>query len=113
VPSVGPISLATFANGGGGVAAWTSPGSAAASDNSRASASISTFGTASTEYLKATNGDFSAVPDGATIDGIVVEIEADRTTSSGTSILTAAVVKGGTIGSPSATSFNISTTEAY
>lgn len=69
--SAGPNSPGTLANDTAvGTNAWSNPGNAAASDNSRA-----TFtSTGSSNYLKATNFGFS-IPAGATIDGIVVEVE--------------------------------------
>lgn len=58
----------------GWTTAWTNPGNAASSNNSYA---VAACGTADgTEYLLATNFGFE-IPAGATINGVVVEIEAD------------------------------------
>lgn len=99
--SSGPLSPGTLADETSvGTVAWTNPGNAAASDNSRASVSLAVPGSIS-HYLKATNFGF-AIPSGATIDGIVVEVECARSTgakSSGTCADSKArIVKGGVIG---------------
>ena len=56
-----------------GYAAWSNPDNAKASDNSYAIATL-TGGYEVSNYLKATNFGFN-IPTGATIDGILVEIE--------------------------------------
>jgi hypothetical protein len=63
-----------------GTKTWTNPNNAKINDGVRTSVSLGAVG-ATSDYLKATNFGFS-IPDGATIDGILVEIE-DRTTSAG------------------------------
>ena len=69
--SSGPNSGGTFANDTTvGLSNWTSPSSAAASDDVRADSGA--LGTTATYYLKATNFGFSI---SGTIDGIKVEIE--------------------------------------
>jgi hypothetical protein len=81
VASQGANSPGTVANDAtvSGVA-WVNPGNAATRDDvyatHTASASVST-----SEYLKATNFGFS-IPSGATIDGILVEIERKAATNS-------------------------------
>jgi hypothetical protein len=55
-----------------GTGAWTTPTNITASDNARATQSLAAGAT--TQYLKATNFGFT-IPAGATIDGIVVEVE--------------------------------------
>lgn len=57
----------------GGTLAWSNPNNAKVSDVAYATAN-GLFAGGNSHYLKATNFGF-AVPDGATIDGIVVEIE--------------------------------------
>jgi len=57
-----------------GTLAWTNPANIVASDNVYATAAVAKGSTATTHYLKATNFGFS-IPSGATINGIVVEIE--------------------------------------
>jgi hypothetical protein len=69
----GAQSPGTLANDAGiGSTAWSNPGNAASSNNSYATNACSGI----TNYLKATNFDFSSIPSGATIDGIKVEVEA-------------------------------------
>ncbi len=62
------VSAGTGASIGSGVA-WTNPGNITVSDDSRASAQLSS-GAATSRLLRATNFDFSAIPADATIDGI-------------------------------------------
>ena len=78
-----------------GSVAWTSPGNAISSDNNYASASVD--GT-TTNYLRCLNYGF-AVPAGATINGIEVNVErkSDRTQNNGSADDAARLVKGGTI----------------
>ncbi len=66
---------------GVGTAAWTTPANAIASDNTYASAT-NVIGNVTTNYLKCTGFNFSAVPLGATINGITVFVE--RKTNGGT-----------------------------
>ena len=61
-------------DGSVGTAAWTNPGNASASDDSRANASSEYGVGVATEYLKTTNFGFS-IPTGATIDGIEAQVE--------------------------------------
>lgn len=70
--SEGPNSPNTVANVSTGWYAWQNPGNAASSNNNYASTAI--YGPGYTDRLTATDFDF-AIPDGATIDGIKVEIE--------------------------------------
>src|SRR3990167_2658402 len=83
MPSSGPNNGGTFASDAGipGIA-WVNPSNAQTSDNSRATSELS-FVEGSSHYLKATNFGF-AIPAGADIDGIVVEVErkADTNTAS-------------------------------
>lgn len=96
--SQGPNSPSTLANDNSiGSVAWSNPSNAGASDNSYATAVLTT-GTIG-NYLKATNFGFS-IPSGATIDGIVVEIEKKGSVNSGPARIVDNVVKlviGGTI----------------
>lgn len=57
-----------------GTIAWANPDNAKASDNSYATVDF-TSAEANSHYLKATNFGFS-IPEGATINGILVEVEA-------------------------------------
>lgn len=77
--SSGPNSPATGANIAYSGFAWTNPGNVVASDNSYATRYVSGY----TDYLRATDFGF-AIPSGATINGIVVEVE--RKSSAGYSI---------------------------
>ena len=56
-----------------GTVAWSNPDNAKVSDNAYATYTT-TFTTRTTHYLKATNFGFS-IPTGATINGILVEVE--------------------------------------
>lgn len=78
-----------------GTITWNNPGNAAASDDSRASTATNS---ATSHYLKCTNPQGTAVPAGATINGIEIIIERSR--AFGTSVTDSAVriVKGGAIG---------------
>ena len=79
-----------------GTIAWTNPNNAKVSDNVYATAS--NFGGTTTNYLKATNFGFS-IPAGATINGMIVEIER-KTNNPGAGVDNAVrIVKGGVIGS--------------
>ena len=78
--SLGPLSPGTIVDDATvGTVAWADPGNAAASDNIYSVASVA----GTTHYLKATNFGFT-VPTGATIDGIVVEIERKDTSDNPT-----------------------------
>lgn len=95
--SAGPNSGGTFASSSalGSSNAWSSPSNAAASDDSRATAS----GDANpTQYLKATNFGFS-IPTSAVIEGIKVEIERSSNQGGAPHWTDRAVkiVKGGTV----------------
>lgn len=97
--SSGPNSPGTSADDssiGGALSIWSNPNNSQASDNSYATCIL----TGGTHYLKNTNFGFS-IPSGATIDGIVVEIERhDNSGGLGTTKDNAVrIVKGGTIGS--------------
>lgn len=71
--TAGPNNPGTTASDSGvGTVAWTNPGNVASSNNSYATATL-TSGSVS-HYLKVTNFGFS-IPAGATINGITVEIE--------------------------------------
>lgn len=92
----GAVSPGTLAdNNAVGTATWSDPSNAASSNNSYASLAID--GTTS-HYLKATNFDFSAVPDGATIDGILVEIERHMSGADITDSAVRIVKADGTVG---------------
>lgn len=75
--SEGPNNPGTGANDDAvGTVAWSNPGNTLTSDDSKAQYVFSVSGQTNvvTNYCKATNFGFS-IPTGATIDGIVVEIE--------------------------------------
>lgn len=85
--SSGPNSPGTLANDATvGTIAWTNPSNAAASDN--VYATTGSLGT--THYLKATNFGFS-IPVGATINGIIVGIERNKSGEPGATIQDSAV----------------------
>lgn len=97
-PSSGPSSPGTLTNvAAGGTTAWVNPGNAAASDDVYATWTAP-GGPGNSDYLQATNFGFS-IPNGATITGIKVEVEAHGTIGGGTDSadLTAKLIKGGSI----------------
>lgn len=90
--SEGPLSPGTLASDGAhGSNAWSNPSNAASSNDTYAS--VATDGTS--EYLKATNFGF-AIPAGATINGIVVDIER-KAAMAGVTDDRVRIVKGGTV----------------
>jgi hypothetical protein len=100
--SQGPNGSGTAANDTGiGSASWGATVTGVLADDGTP-ASITTIVSPgqATNYIKATNFGFS-IPDGATIDGIVVEWEKLLDSSSSNALIDHAVriVKGGTIGS--------------
>lgn len=114
--AAGPYNFGTFSNDASiGSNAWSNTSNAASSDNSRATASVGAG--SPSNYLKAVNANgASVVPAGATIDGIVVEVE--RSNANLANVLDNAVriVKGGTIGSTDKSSLSawpISSADAY
>ena len=93
-----------------GTLVWTNPNNAMASDDADAIVSSGFGGTS--HYLKATNFGFS-IPTGATIDGILVEIEQD---DQNTNVIenSIKIVKGGTIsGDEKSTGAAIPNADAY
>lgn len=95
--SQGPLSPGTLASDASfGTWGWINPGNAGASDGSYATSDRS-GAPVETQYHKSTNFGFS-IPGGATIDGILVEVERNSDGGADTD-LRARIVKGGTIGS--------------
>jgi len=98
-----------------GISAWTNPNNSQVSDNVYATNLLSDGeeGTATSNYLKATNFGFS-IPSGSTINGILVEIEA-KSSASTLTWTNVRAVKGGTISATTkaGTTNGITTTEAY
>lgn len=74
--SVGPNSAGAGASVDSGGGSWLNPGRVVASDNSKATLTIAN-GDPPTDYIAATTFGFS-IPVGATITGVVVEVEAMR-----------------------------------
>lgn len=69
----------------GGTTAWTNPGNIVSDNGSNATVSMTWFGTtAQSHWLVADTFDLSAVPSGATIDGIEVRAQLSVNTASGT-----------------------------
>jgi len=93
----GPLSPATTVDDSStGTVAWTNPNNSQVSDNVYTTFTASGGSQQQSHYLKATNFGF-AIPTGATINGILAEIEMNI--SSGTDWLaTVRSVKGGVIG---------------
>jgi hypothetical protein len=83
-----------------GTVAWGSPTNIqVGTDSDRALFDPFASGVKTSQYLKATNFDFSAIPGGATIDGIEVKVRRYCNTSSTCLDGRARIVKTGTIGS--------------
>ena len=105
----GPLSPATTVDDSStGTIAWTNPNNSQVSDNVYTTATI---GAETTHYLKATNFGFS-VPTNATINGIVVEAEAN-VNDPGWILDYIRIVKSGLIGSTNKTLQRYSTTDSY
>jgi hypothetical protein len=99
-------------DGGTGTVAWSNPSNGVASDDNRATAVL--LSSENTQYLKLNTCGFS-VPAGATIDGIVVEIEKSKV-NPGDDITDSRVriVKGGSVGSADKADLSPwGTTDAY
>lgn len=100
-----------------GTIAWNSPSNSASQDNTYASCQVDGNLT-TTHYLKVTNFGF-AIPSGATISGIKVEVDKYSTIPAGTNHLKDSqvrIVKAGTIGSTdksSASDWSTSDTNTY
>jgi hypothetical protein len=97
---VGPLNGSTFTVVAisGSNQTWINPGNVAASDNTYATFGNLTGGAGVyTDYLQATGFNFS-IPNGATISGIVVEVERSDPNFR-TADYSIRIVKGGTIGS--------------
>lgn len=95
--SEGPNSPGTLANVVTAGWVWINPGNAATSNNSYALV-LGSSGPQDSDQLQATNFGFS-IPAGATINGVVVEIERNTNANSGNTVrdLTVRLVKGGTV----------------
>lgn len=94
-----PGTLASTSTDAPGSAAWTTPSNAATSNNTRTSIYLGSTGTQLSHFLKATGFGFS-IPSGATIDGVLVEVErSDGTFGGGATSKdhTVKLYKGGTI----------------
>lgn len=95
-----------------GTITWVNPGDAISSNDFRATAALVN---STSHYLKAVDFDF-AIPSGATIKGIVVEIERAKQFSGVVVDSNVRIVKGGAIGSTnkaSGTSWPVLGSEAY
>lgn len=113
--SEGPNSGSTAASDadalGGTPVAWTNVSNILSSDDSRATASVS--GTTTAEYAKATGFGFS-IPAGATILGIVVEVEWNRENTGQPILGHARIVKSGSLaGTDKNSGLVTATTDTY
>lgn len=96
MPSQGPLSPSTIVDDAAvGTRTWANPGNAASSNNSYAVAG-QPGSVQSSHYLKATGFGFS-IPAGATIQGIVVEVERKGTDALSAVDIAARLVKAGTV----------------
>ena len=95
-----------------GTVAWSNPDNAKVSDDVYATVGVDFAGETS-HYLKATNFGF-AIPAGATINGILVEIETKVHTGTMNAWTNIRIVKGGTISTTTkAGGSSLTTTDAY
>lgn len=97
--TMGPKSPATAVDNGGGAAVWANPSNVFSSNDSLAVATLNfSAGPATTNYLKATNFGFT-IPAGATINGIVANIERNGDLGNGNKIFdnSLKLIKNGTI----------------
>lgn len=93
--SQGPNNPGTLANDASfGLIPWANVANAASSNDLRANANG--LDTNTTQYLKVTNFGFT-IPDGAKIDGIVVEAEVSKSGLGAITDVRCRLVKGGTI----------------
>lgn len=87
----GALSAGTGADdASAGFDTWSNPSNITASDNSYAT--VSNGAGSTSHYLKGTNFGFS-IPDGATIDGILVEIERSILTTAGAKSVTDSAIR--------------------
>ena len=112
--SQGPNSAGAGANQTGvGTVAWSDPGNVVASDNTRSFSGL--LAGAQSNYLLASGFGFS-IPDGSTIDGVVVEIEKSASYT-GVVDNRVRIVKGGVVGATDKAAVGIwdtlSASEAY
>lgn len=108
----GPNSPSTIVDDGSiGSVAWSNAGNAAASDDSRAIASVRSQSGAS-HYLKATNFGFS-IPSGSAIDGITVEIERGSDANLQVNDNAVRIVKNGSIGTTDKSGSNWANIDTY
>lgn len=97
MPSLGPNAPSNAANDSSvGTVSWGGLTNSIGSNNFYSTCTLTTGNTVG-YYLKHTGYGFS-VPSGATIDGIVIEYEANSNTSTKATWLTVKSIKGGTIG---------------
>ena len=108
----GPLSPGTIVSDSSfGDVAWVSPGNASASDDARATVTLGII-VPNSEYLKSTNFGFT-IPAGATINGIVVEIERSTPIAGQVTDGRVRIVKGGTIGATDRSGGTWPSTDAY
>lgn len=114
--SQGPNNGSTFVDDAGvGTQTWSNPSNAQTSNDVKADVGLGVDGGgfSISHYLKATGFGFS-IPAGATIDGVVVEIERSANTASSGQDYEVKLVKGGTIqGNNKASASSWPTTDTY
>lgn len=116
--SVGPQSPTAAIGSVNGHVAWTGPTNVFSSNDSRATVSLGGPFTA-TRGLRITGFDFSAIPGGSTINGIVVEVERSCSSTSGNphdsylGLVKAATADGDIYGTNKASGTTWPTSDAY
>ena len=110
--TAGPNSPGTLANDAtAGTTPWSNASNAASSNNVYATVLLAAF--VESQYLLATNFGF-AIPSGATINGILVEVEGKSGLGGATYDLEALIVRSGVIGADNkAVATGFGTSDAY
>lgn len=114
--SQGPnsVSVAVSLDTSAGAVAWGTPGAIFTSNDAYASLANQGSASSPSDTLMGTKPGFT-VPDGSTINGIVVEIEAASQTAPGTTFTTVSLSKDGAtlVGNNNAASAAMTATDAY
>lgn len=93
IPSTGAKIAGTGASLAGiGTVAWTNPGNITASDNTRATSAVGSGGVSN--WLVATNFDFSTIPNDAIILGVIGTVEASYVSGTKSTLTAASFVVG-------------------
>lgn len=109
----GAISAGAGASAAPGSITWTSPGNITAHDANKASVNTASFLLIQSEHLKATSFGF-AIPSGATIDGVKVDVEASATIVSTAPVFeTVQLLKAGSAAGDNKATGSLTASDAY